>query len=131
MPRKSFVTNQAPLSPAVKAPASLGFRLRRKGPCFQLGGIRPPTTRLRRCPPLAHYYAIQRLRRAIAARLPRLRRVAGSTLPEQLQSFVSQVLPQHFAEYEQRHNPLWPEREATLKAPGVLSYRILLDRRNG
>ena len=136
----SLVTDQAPPSPSAKAPASLGFRLRRKGPCLPSGGNRsrslrspallstahlgclvalratacsPPTTRLRRwshslrssallspahlgwllalrataCSPLlAHFNAIQRLRRPIAARLSRLRRVVGSGLPGQLHS---------------------------------------------
>ena len=30
-------------------------------------------------------------------------------------------------EYERRHNPIWPELEATLVAHGVLSYSIFLD----
>ena len=31
------------------------------------------------------------------------------------------------AEYEKRHNPIWPELESTLKAHGVLSYSIFLN----
>ena len=42
-------------------------------------------------------------------------------------AFVMSVLPGHEAEYEKRHNPIWPELEATLKAHGVLSYSIFLD----
>ena len=30
------------------------------------------------------------------------------------------------AEYEKRHNPIWPELEQTLKDHGVLSYSIFL-----
>ena len=114
-----LVTTQAPLSPAVKAPASLGFRLRRKGSCFQLGGIRPPTTRLRRCPPLAHYYAIQRLRRAIAARLPRLRRVAGSTLPEQLRLLFVPAFVLMLAGCGGQHDHSAAQKPATAAAAAV------------
>ena len=31
------------------------------------------------------------------------------------------------AEYERRHNPIWPELEHTLRAHGVHSYTIFLD----
>jgi L-rhamnose mutarotase len=31
-------------------------------------------------------------------------------------------------EYERRHNPIWPELEAVLKAHGVSNYSIFLDR---
>jgi len=31
------------------------------------------------------------------------------------------------AEYERRHNPIWPELEATLRAHGVETYTIFLD----
>lgn len=30
-------------------------------------------------------------------------------------------------EYERRHNPIWPELEAVLRAHGVLTYSIYLD----
>ncbi len=42
-------------------------------------------------------------------------------------AFVMQVFPDHHAEYERRHNPIWPELEATLKAHGVHNYSIFLD----
>ena len=47
---------QTPLSPAAKDPAALGFRLRRKGSCFQLGAI-APNNAPPALPPLAHYQA--------------------------------------------------------------------------
>lgn len=31
------------------------------------------------------------------------------------------------AEYERRHNPIWPELEAVLKAHGARNYSIFLD----
>ena len=34
-------------------------------------------------------------------------------------------------EYARRHNPIWPELEATLIAHGVTSYSIFLDRLTG
>jgi L-rhamnose mutarotase len=42
-------------------------------------------------------------------------------------AFVMSVKPGFEAEYEKRHNPIWPELEATLKEHGVLSYSIFLD----
>ncbi len=42
-------------------------------------------------------------------------------------AFVMQVFPDQHAEYERRHNPIWPELEATLKAHGVHNYSIFLD----
>ncbi len=42
-------------------------------------------------------------------------------------AFVMQVFPDQHAEYERRHNPIWPELEATLKAHGVRNYSIFLD----
>ena len=42
-------------------------------------------------------------------------------------SFVMSVKPGLELEYEKRHNPIWPELEAVLKAQGVLSYSIFLD----
>lgn len=38
-----------------------------------------------------------------------------------------QVFPDQHAEYERRHNSIWPELEATLKAHGVHNYSIFLD----
>jgi L-rhamnose mutarotase len=35
------------------------------------------------------------------------------------------------AEYLHRHNPIWPELEATLRAHGVNSYSIFLDSASG
>ena len=37
------------------------------------------------------------------------------------------VHPQDIAEYERRHNPIWPELEAALKTHGVRRYFIFLD----
>lgn len=42
-------------------------------------------------------------------------------------AFVMQVNPDQHEEYERRHNPIWPELEATIKAHGVTSYSIYLD----
>ncbi len=42
------------------------------------------------------------------------------------QAFVMQVDPDQHAEYEQRHRPIWPELESTLKAHGVHNYSICL-----
>ena len=41
-------------------------------------------------------------------------------------AFVMQVFPDKHAEYEQRHNPVWPEMLQTLKAHGVHNYSIFL-----
>ncbi len=41
-------------------------------------------------------------------------------------AFVMSVRPEKRAEYIQRHNPIWPELEATLKAHGVSNYSIFL-----
>ena len=41
-------------------------------------------------------------------------------------AFVMAVYPGHEAEYERRHNPIWPELEAVLKEHGVRSYSIFL-----
>ena len=41
-------------------------------------------------------------------------------------------VPAHnYDEYTRRHNPIWPELEATLLAHGVRSYSIFLDRTTG
>ena len=42
-------------------------------------------------------------------------------------ALVMSVCPDQHAEYERRHNPIWPELEATLKAHGVHNYSIFLD----
>ena len=42
------------------------------------------------------------------------------------QAFVMQVDPDQHAEYEQRHRPIWPDLESTLKAHGVHNYSIFL-----
>ncbi len=42
-------------------------------------------------------------------------------------AFVMQVNPDRHEEYRKRHNPIWPELEATLKSHGVHNYSIFLD----
>ncbi|MEJ5258948.1 MAG: L-rhamnose mutarotase [Anaerohalosphaeraceae bacterium] len=42
-------------------------------------------------------------------------------------AFVMQVYPGQEAEYEKRHNPIWPQLEQTLLEHGVKSYSIFLD----
>ncbi len=42
-------------------------------------------------------------------------------------AFVMNVFADQQAEYERRHNPIWPELEATLKSHGVHNYSIFLD----
>jgi len=42
-------------------------------------------------------------------------------------AFVMQVHPGYEAEYEKRHNPIWPELEQTLLSHGVKTYSIFLD----
>ena len=42
-------------------------------------------------------------------------------------AFVMSVNPGAEAEYEQRHQPIWPELEATLKTHGAHNYSIFLD----
>ena len=44
-----------------------------------------------------------------------------------IKTFRMRVHPQHVAEYERRHNPIWPELEAALKTHGVERYFIFLD----
>jgi L-rhamnose mutarotase len=44
-----------------------------------------------------------------------------------VKAFRMQVHPAHVAEYERRHNPIWPELEAVLKAHGVHRYFIFID----
>jgi L-rhamnose mutarotase len=42
-------------------------------------------------------------------------------------AFVMSVLPGHEAEYEKRHNPIWPELAETLRSHGVRGYSIFHD----
>ncbi|MFZ1871391.1 L-rhamnose mutarotase [Serratia sp. D1N4] len=42
-------------------------------------------------------------------------------------AFVMQVNPSAHAEYQQRHNPIWPELEQVLKEHGAHHYSIFLD----
>lgn len=46
-------------------------------------------------------------------------------------AFVMQVFPNQHAEYERRHNPIWPELEQTLRTHGVHNYSIFLDETTG
>lgn len=43
-------------------------------------------------------------------------------------AFVMQVNAGAHDEYQRRHNPIWPELEATLKAHGAHHYAIYLDK---
>lgn len=40
-------------------------------------------------------------------------------------AFVMQVNPDAHEEYQRRHNPIWPELEAVLKAHGAHHYAII------
>ncbi|MGL5385199.1 MAG: L-rhamnose mutarotase [Enterobacterales bacterium] len=42
-------------------------------------------------------------------------------------AFVMQVNPDAHAEYQRRHNPIWPELEQVLKEHGAHHYSIFLD----
>jgi L-rhamnose mutarotase len=42
-------------------------------------------------------------------------------------AFLMRLNPGNQAEYERRHNPIWPELQAALKAHGVHNYSIFLD----
>ena len=42
-------------------------------------------------------------------------------------AFVMSVNPGHAAEYEKRHNPIWPELAQTLRDHGVRNYSIFHD----
>lgn len=42
-------------------------------------------------------------------------------------AFVMQVNPDAHAEYQRRHNPIWPELEEVLKQHGAHRYSIFLD----
>jgi L-rhamnose mutarotase len=46
-------------------------------------------------------------------------------------AFRMRINPGQEAEYIARHNPIWPELEATLIAHGVRTYSIYLDRPTG
>jgi L-rhamnose mutarotase len=48
-------------------------------------------------------------------------------MPMIIKAFRMRVHPQHIAEYERRHNPIWPELEAILESHGVRRYCIFLD----
>jgi L-rhamnose mutarotase len=43
-------------------------------------------------------------------------------------AFVMTLKPGNQAEYEHRHNPIWPELESVLKEHGVSNYSIFFDR---
>lgn len=43
-------------------------------------------------------------------------------------AFLMTLKPGHQAEYERRHNPIWPELEELLKDRGVWTYSIFLNR---
>ncbi|HEI8865468.1 L-rhamnose mutarotase [Serratia sp. AKBS12] len=43
------------------------------------------------------------------------------------QAFVMQVNPEAHAEYQRRHDPIWPELAQVLKAHGAHHYSIFLD----
>ena len=45
-------------------------------------------------------------------------------------AFVMTLRPGCEAEYERRHNPIWPELETVLKDHGVWTYSIFLNREN-
>jgi L-rhamnose mutarotase len=42
-------------------------------------------------------------------------------------AFLMRLHPGNQAEYERRHNPIWPELEALLAAHGVHNYSIFLE----
>jgi L-rhamnose mutarotase len=44
-----------------------------------------------------------------------------------VKAFRMRVRPEHVAEYERRHNPIWPELESVLETHGVRRYFIFLD----
>jgi L-rhamnose mutarotase len=43
-------------------------------------------------------------------------------------AFLMTLKPGQQAEYERRHNPIWPELQEMLKKHGVHNYSIFLDR---
>ena len=42
-------------------------------------------------------------------------------------AFVMTLLPGHAAEYEKRHDEIWPELVEALKSAGISDYSIFLD----
>ena len=46
-------------------------------------------------------------------------------------AFVIQAKPGMVAEYQRRHNPIWPELQQTLKLHGVSNYSIFLQENTG
>ena len=48
-----------------------------------------------------------------------------------IKAFRMRVHRAHIDEYERRHNPIWPELEAALRAHGVSRYFIFLDDETG
>ena len=46
-------------------------------------------------------------------------------------AFVMQLKPGYEAEYEKRHDEIWPELQETLKQAGVFDYSIYLERSTG
>ena len=42
-------------------------------------------------------------------------------------AFMMEVNPDKHEEYRERHNPIWPELEATLKEHGVHNYSIFIN----
>lgn len=43
-------------------------------------------------------------------------------------AFLMNLKPGNQAEYERRHNPIWPELQDVLRRHGVRNYSIFLDR---
>jgi len=43
-------------------------------------------------------------------------------------AFLMSLRPGNQAEYERRHNPIWPELQQVLSAHGARNYSIFLDR---
>lgn len=43
-------------------------------------------------------------------------------------AFVMTLKPAHQAEYEERHNPIWPELRSVFESHGVRNYSIFLHR---
>jgi L-rhamnose mutarotase len=46
-------------------------------------------------------------------------------------AFVMQLKPGHEAEYEKRHDEIWPELVQSLKQAGVSDYSIFLEKSSG
>jgi len=46
-------------------------------------------------------------------------------------AFVMQLKPGHEAEYEKRHDEIWPDLLQTLKQAGVSDYSIFLEKSSG